>query len=192
MSETYDSIPSYWDIFWAHKYNLITDTDIEDWAYKILLEAENPDWWFSYLVSASELGGAGEYLSQAAQECDQGLGGSKGAIPYKYALPWFSFLGSLKNQRDLQVAYQEINYHVEHSDSKEARILINIFDGFWPKGEVSDNRQSMLWASLFCENDLSYLRSVIVPFLDYWDIDVDAIMNSKIGDLGDEEPCFGI
>ena len=191
MSEINGLIPSYWDILLAHKYSLISDADIEAWAHTMLMETENPDWWFSYLVSASELGGAGKYLAQAAQECDQSLGNMK-SIPYKNSTPWFSFLGFIKNQRDLQIAYQEINYHAEHSESKEARILIDIFDCFWPKGEICNKRLSMSWASLFCEKDLAYLYGVISPFLKYWDIDVEALMTTKIGDLGDEEPYFSI
>ena len=113
---------NYYFLSLARKYKLIGDEAIEKWAYKYLEENDDPEWWFSYLISASTLESVGTILRDAASEVELEETGSY-CFKYESADSWCRFLSLINLRSEFQTTFSGIIENAEHSDCLESELL---------------------------------------------------------------------
>lgn len=170
---------NYYFLSLARKYKLINDEAIEKWSYKKLEEIENPDWWFSYLVSAKTLGSVNLILGNAASESENE---ELGPYFFKYESidSWCRFLSFINKHLEFRAVIIEILENAEHSNCLESVLLFHALDKFEKSKKSSITSSSNAWIDLFENKELKYFDSYVVPFFREFEIDANVWLKSKI------------
>lgn len=170
---------NYYFLSLARKYKLIGDVAIEKWAYKYLEENDDPEWWFSYLISTSTLESVGTILRDAASESEVEETGSY-CFKYESADSWCRFLSLINQHREFRTTFSEIIENAEHSSCLESELLCHTLNKLKKSNESDDANPSGLWIDLFQSKDLEYFESYIVPFFEEFKIDANLWLKSMI------------
>ncbi len=160
---------SYRYINLARNYGLLDDEHIEKWAYGHMECDVEPEWWFSDLISAKTLDSVETVLMKAAFESERDKS-FNGKPSFTSIDSWFAFLGYINNKNSMFEAIDIISDHVNHDESKEAPVLLNILK------ELRCS-QNIAVSELFKGSELEFFRSWIVPFFKELNINANEWLN---------------
>jgi hypothetical protein len=155
---------SYRYINLARNYGLLDDEHIEKWAYGHMERDSEPEWWFSELISAKPLESVETVLMKAALESERDKTFDR--IPNFVSVnSWFAFLAYIQNQKSLTEVSDIVLDHVNHDDSQEAPVLLNVLENLVNCSDISVNE-------LFKESQLVFYKTWVVTF--FKELEVDA------------------
>ena len=170
---------NYRHISLAREYKLISDENIESWAYSELQSSSEPQWWFSFLVSARTLDSVESILADAANETELG-GASRSYDYYADTKSWFLFLALVVGKLDFNYVYSEVVEEAEHAGSKESVMLSHVLNGLHEKFNTNKNNFPRRWIDLFNDSEMLFFNTYIAGFLKTFNIDALAWLAREI------------
>ncbi|GAB2528988.1 hypothetical protein [Microbulbifer agarilyticus] len=163
----------------ARELNLVSDTDIEKWAYRQLESSQNPEWWFSYLVSASALDSTLSIIVEAAED-EERKDSYNHCTQYGDFESWFLFLGLVIRRLKFDYVYSEIFEIAENDGSVEALLILRSLDEVYRCFDGSVHIVGNRWSDLFSTRQLIFFENSIVRFFKCFDIDPRKWLESEV------------